>query len=166
MYRKIDEFIDDWKSESESTRKVFGALTNESLDQKVYDQGRSIRQLAWHITVSLSDTLHHSGLPAEAIDESQPAPKTVDELIKRYESESKKIPEIIKANWTDEMLDEEINIFGQQWKRDTVLSSLIKHEAHHRAQITVLMRQAGLKVPGVYGPSKEEWAAFGMPSQE
>jgi hypothetical protein len=29
--------------------------------------------------------------------------------------------------------------------------------------MTVLMRQAGLKVPGVYGPAREEWAAYGMP---
>jgi hypothetical protein len=28
------------------------------------------------------------------------------------------------------------------------------------------MRLADLKVPGVYGPSKEEWTAFGMPAQE
>jgi hypothetical protein len=24
------------------------------------------------------------------------------------------------------------------------------------------MRQAGLQVPGVYGPSRHEWTAFGM----
>jgi uncharacterized damage-inducible protein DinB len=28
--------------------------------------------------------------------------------------------------------------------------------------MTVLMRQAGLRVPGVYGPSQEEWSQFGM----
>ncbi len=28
--------------------------------------------------------------------------------------------------------------------------------------MTVLMRQAGLKVPGTYGPAKEEWGAIGM----
>ncbi len=28
--------------------------------------------------------------------------------------------------------------------------------------MTVLMRQAGLTVPGIYGPSKEEWANLGM----
>jgi len=40
------------------------------------------------------------------------------------------------------------------------------HQAHHRGQMTVLMRQAGMKVPGVYGPSKEEWSAFGMEPME
>jgi uncharacterized damage-inducible protein DinB len=32
--------------------------------------------------------------------------------------------------------------------------------------MTVLMRQAGLKVPGIYGPSREEWSQFGMPPQK
>ena len=27
-----------------------------------------------------------------------------------------------------------------------------------------LLRQAGLRVPGIYGPAKEEWAAFGAPA--
>ena len=42
------------------------------------------------------------------------------------------------------------------------LAVLVRHQAHHRGQMTVLMRQAGLKVPGVYGPAREEWAEFGM----
>ena len=42
------------------------------------------------------------------------------------------------------------------------LMTLINHQNHHRGQMTVLMRQAGLTVPGVYGPAKEEWAAAGM----
>ena len=32
--------------------------------------------------------------------------------------------------------------------------------------MTVLMRQTGLPVPGVYGPSLEEWEAYGMPPQK
>ena len=42
------------------------------------------------------------------------------------------------------------------------LQVLVVHQAHHRGQMTVLMRQAGLEVPGVYGPSRQEWAAYGM----
>ena len=28
--------------------------------------------------------------------------------------------------------------------------------------MTVLLRQAGLTVPGIYGPAKEGWAAYGL----
>ena len=66
----------------------------------------------------------------------------------------------------DAGLSGEIEMYGEKWTRSKVLSSLIRHEIHHRAQMTVLMRQAGLKVPGVYGPSKEEWAQYNMKSPE
>jgi hypothetical protein len=32
--------------------------------------------------------------------------------------------------------------------------------------MTVLMRLAGLKIPGLYGPSKEEWSRYGMKEPE
>jgi uncharacterized damage-inducible protein DinB len=51
------------------------------------------------------------------------------------------------------------------WTKAFVLVSLLQHSCHHRGQMTVLMRQAGLKVPGVYGPAKEEWAIYGMDPQ-
>jgi uncharacterized damage-inducible protein DinB len=53
-------------------------------------------------------------------------------------------------------------MYGQQWQRGTTLMTVQMHESHHRGQITVLMRQAGLKVPGVVGPAKEDWRQFGM----
>ncbi|MHB8840055.1 MAG: DinB family protein, partial [Gemmatimonadaceae bacterium] len=40
--------------------------------------------------------------------------------------------------------------------RGFVLTVLMNHQWHHRGQMTVLMRQAGLSVPGVCGPSREE----------
>jgi hypothetical protein len=48
----------------------------------------------------------------------------------------------------------------------SLLLFLLQHQSHHRGQMTVLMRQAGLSVPGIYGPSKEEWARFGMEPQK
>jgi uncharacterized damage-inducible protein DinB len=39
---------------------------------------------------------------------------------------------------------------------------LISHQIHHRGQMTVLMRQAGLAVPSIYGPVKEGWAQYGV----
>ena len=41
-----------------------------------------------------------------------------------------------------------------------VLNVLIRHQIHHRGQMTILMRQAGVVVPSVYGPSREETAAM------
>jgi uncharacterized damage-inducible protein DinB len=55
-------------------------------------------------------------------------------------------------------------MFGEKWKRGFAFASLLRHQTHHRGQMTVLMRQAGLRVPGVCGPAREEWARLGMPA--
>lgn len=68
----------------------------------------------------------------------------------------------MKQQWTDESLKQVQNAFGHDMLNAEILSLLIKHMIHHRGQMTVLMRQAGLEVPGVYGPAKEQWSQLGM----
>jgi uncharacterized damage-inducible protein DinB len=68
---------------------------------------------------------------------------------------------IITSN-TNLTFEELIDFIGQKKPNGTLLMFLLQHQNHHRGQMTVLMRQAGLTVPGIYGPSKEEWANFGM----
>ena len=60
-------------------------------------------------------------------------------------------------------LQDVVTMFGMPWTISTTLYSYLKHEIHHRGQLTILMRQAGLPVIGAYGPAKEQWAAIGMP---
>jgi uncharacterized damage-inducible protein DinB len=67
------------------------------------------------------------------------------------------------SGWSDATLEVEDDMYGERWPRGATLQSLVVHQAHHRGQMTVLMRQAGLRVPGVYGPAREEWTAYGMP---
>jgi uncharacterized damage-inducible protein DinB len=166
MYRKIFDFLSYWSFESEATLKIFNALTNNSLNQKVTPDGRSLGQIAWHITQSMPQMLGKAGLEMEGINQNSPVPENTEEIISEYKRLSTKVDEQVKANWNDEALNDEIDMYGQKWKKGKILASLISHQAHHRAQMTVLMRQAGLKVPGIYGPSKEEWALMGMPAQE
>jgi uncharacterized damage-inducible protein DinB len=166
MYNKISEFISYWSFESGATLQIFKALTDESLNQKVTPDGRSLGQIAWHITVSMNEMLSKAGLKLDDNIEDTPAPKKIVEIISEYEKYSGKVDELVREKWNDLSLNEEVNMYGQQWKKGKVLSVLVFHQIHHRAQMTVLMRQAGLKVPGIYGPSKEEWASMGMPPQD
>ncbi|MBI5326497.1 MAG: DinB family protein [Ignavibacteriae bacterium] len=166
MIRKIQDFIDDWKNESKSKLKIFNNLTDESLLQKVYSEGRSIGILAWHIVWTLYEMPEKAGLVDKIVVEKNAVPKTVKDLSDSYLSASKNISDEVLKKWTDESLTDEIDMYGEKWKKGSILDSLIRHEIHHRAQITVLMRQAGLKVPGVFGPSKEEWASYGMEPEE
>jgi len=53
----------------------------------------------------------------------------------------------VKKEWEDESLLEDVNLYGQNWKKGKVLSVLVNHQTHHRGQLTVIMCLTGLKVP-------------------
>ncbi len=164
MYRKIDDFTTEWKYESASTLKLFDALNDESIHTTSLGDVRKIGRLSWHIIYTLHEMMNRTGMNIPAIDEGA-IPETAKEIRDTYQRLSDAlISEISK--WTDADLEKEDDMYGQMWKRGTTLSILIKHQAHHRGQLTVLMRQAGLKVVGVYGPAREEWAAYGMPTMD
>jgi uncharacterized damage-inducible protein DinB len=165
MFRRIDDFERSWAYESESTLKVLRALTDRALSQAVASGGRTLGRMAWHLVLTLPEMMKHAGLPVEgpAQDAAQPA---LAEIIREYEISARGVGEAVKRHWTDAMLPDVIPMYGENWPRGAVLAALIAHQTHHRAQMTVLMRQAGLKVPGVYGPAREEWAALNMPPPE
>jgi len=166
MYRTIQDFLNDWSQEYDSTLKVFKNLSDASLSQKVSQQGRSLGHVAWHIVLTLGEMGEKAGLKVDAPPEDAPDPSRALVITEAYEKGGTSLASEIKQKWTDGMLKEEILIYGEKWTRSAVLTSIVKHQIHHRAQMTVLMRQAGLPVPGIYGPSREEWSQFGMPAQE
>jgi uncharacterized damage-inducible protein DinB len=166
MYRKLEDFIKDWTYESESTLKVFNNLTDESLTKKVNENVRTAGKLAWHITTSIGEMAHRTGLTFKIMDEESVAPAAIKEIVDTYKSTSDNIIAEIKEKWNDEKLLEENDMYGEKWAKGTTLKVLVSHQIHHRAQLTIVMRLNGLKVPGVYGPSKEEWVQYGLPSQE
>ena len=167
MFYKISDFQKDWAIESGATLKLFRVLTDESLNQKVYDEGRTLGRLAWHLAASLDRTLVQAGLLAKAVaDDAELPPASAKEIADQYENSAKVVIDAVTKNWPDGVLEEEIQMFRNKWKKGEVLTSLVKHQAHHRAQMTVLMRQAGLKVPGIYGPSREEWELMKMPPRQ
>ncbi len=166
MYRSIADFREDWARESAATLKVLRALTDASLAQAVAPGGRTLGRIAWHVTQTLPEMGSHAGLPVEGPGEREPVPASAAAIARAYEAAARALGESVGRVWTDLQLDDRIEMYGQKWSKGGTLQALVRHEVHHRGQLTVLMRQAGLPVPGVYGPSREEWAQFGMPTQD
>lgn len=166
MYRKLEDFINDWTQESKFTLKVFNNLTDESLTKKVNENVRTAGRLAWHITTSMGEMAHRTGLTFKGVYENSPVPATAKEILEAYKKDSDSLLAEIKEKWSDKDLFTEDDMYGEMWKRGTTLAVIISHQIHHRAQLTVVMRLNGLKVSGVFGPAKEEWNNYGMPAQE
>jgi len=164
MYHSIAEFVFDWKQEKEFTQKILNNITDESLKYGG-SAGRNIGRLAWHIVTSVSEMGKSGGLTFDAdLPEASQADATC--LHTQYKKLADNLQAAVTSQWNDASLSEKINMYGEMWKKSFILEVLIKHQIHHRGQLTMLMRQAGLKIPGIYGPSYEEWQGMGMVPQE
>lgn len=166
MYRTIEDFLADWKYESQSTLDLFKNMTDESLNKLVHADVRTLGFLSWHIVHTLQEMPAKTGLKVDIKEQEDYSGESVKEICDTYEKGSKLLGEAIKNNWTDGDLEKEDNMYGQMWKRGTTLAILVKHQAHHRAEMVVLMRILGLPVIGAYGPKREDWAKFGMPTMK
>lgn len=165
MYHHLTDFLTDWGYESATTLNLFKKLNTESLDKKVHENVRSLGFLSWHIVHTLQEMMARTGLKVDIKEQQNYNGESAEEICDWYEKGAKSLSEEIKKNWTDADLKKEDDMYGQMWNRGTTLQILIKHQAHHRAEMVVVMRMLGLPVIGVYGPIKEDWATFQMEAQ-
>ena len=162
MYVTISDFIKEWNREAMLTQNVLDGLTDESLKQQVYPEGRTLGRIAWHLTTNIPDYLTHFGLNIDRVKNAENVPTSAKEIAETFKEVSSLVAQIIEKQWTDKSIEQIQEAFGRQESNAQILMGLIKHIVHHRGQITVLMRQAGLKPFGVYGPPKEDWIHLGV----
>ncbi|ATO47728.1 DinB family protein [Brevibacillus laterosporus] len=162
MFQTLDHFLKSWEFEAAATQKLLRNLTDESLKQEITLQNWTLGRIAWHTVAAIRIITSNTNLTFDAPAEDYPVPTKAQFIAESYHQASNAFVQALKKEWTDHTLQERIEFIGQQMPNGSLLMFLIQHQSHHRGQMTVLMRQAGLTVPGIYGPSKEEWAMFGM----
>lgn len=169
MFRTIEDFSRAWTYERAKTLGVIAAIPNAKLATPTGDAHRNLGQLAWHLVESCVELPGHLGLKPQGppLNEdgfiADPVASKTDKIHASYAMASASVAEKVAKHWRDADLLKEEPIYGETWKRGYALYILVTHQAHHRGQMTVLMRQAGLTVPEVYGPTKEQWAGYGKP---
>lgn len=161
MFRRVADFLGTWDEERKGTLKILEALDDRSLGRASAADHRTLGRLAWHLTTTLGEMMERTGLSVGAPPHDSPVPASASAIVEAYAKAAASVAKQV-SGWTDATLEVEDDMYGQRWPRGRTLLALLVHQTHHRGQMTVLMRQAGLTVPGVYGPAREEWAAFGM----
>jgi uncharacterized damage-inducible protein DinB len=165
MFRHLADVAAIWTMEAEKTDQILAAIPDGSAGAAVTPEHRDLRRLAWHLCESLAEMpanmgLHLKGFPGEPW--KTPPPATLAEIRTVYAALSTSFLESLKG-LNDMALAMAYPYYGETWTGAFALWVMVSHQTHHRAQMTVVMRQAGLRVPGIYGPAKEDWAAMGMP---
>lgn len=159
MFQSISHFKEIWITESDATLQCFRLLTDESLATSSFGSYRSIKRMANHIIACADGIPWEAGLPVSFEKKEY---HTVDEMIEAYTNATQHVLAAVDQ-WNDATLQEETPMYGESWKKGFALWVTVVHQIHHRGQLTVLMRLAGLKVPGIYGPNQEEWQAYNLP---
>ena len=161
---EIDTFRAVWDREAQGTIRLLEALPTEQYDYRPDPKGRSIGELAWHLSeidgflsfgvverrFKLEDTLPELARPRE-VRLLAPGYRRVHELA---------MARLQKLKIED--LEDSITFFdGRPMTiRDILWGALLHHKIHHRAQLVLMCRMAGGTPPGLYGPNREEMQAM------
>ena len=166
MFRRMDDFFRIWTAEAEHTAAVLEAIPDRALGAAIAPGHRDLQRLAWHLVESAIEMPGHMGIAVPGAELVKggfigPPPASMAEIREAYQAASQGLLKGI-GTWSDADLEREDEMYGETWRRGYSLHVLVAHQAHHRGQMTVLMRQAGLLVPSIYGPVREGWAAYGV----
>lgn len=155
MFRNKQDFLTQYRQEANTTIACLKELTDESLDQAVSELDRTLGEIAWHVISSVGGFAAKAGLQVEGASFGTPMPEALADIVKAAEEIYDNTYKAYDAELTDDKLLEEVDFFGTNMPRGHLLLAMIIHQTHHRGQMTVLMRQAGLRVPPIYGPSRD-----------
>ena len=158
MYRQVNDFIQEWTRNSAGTLSIFKGISEEKKHQSIVDGHSSLEWLSWHLTTAPAYFIGQVGLALETKLNPKDTPDTIQEIIEQYKNTIENVTKVVQENLSDEKLQQEVDSHGQAVAIGALLRMMVDHQTHHRAQMQVLLRQAGLPVPGVMGPTKEQWA--------
>ena len=167
MFRRVEDVKTIWAQEAEKTLAVFDAIPDAAAHQAVDAHHRDLRRLAWHLVETVLELPQNLGLRVKGPVSLGPdgfiaaPPPTMAEIAAAYRVVSDSLLDHL-GSWSNTELGRSFSLYGESWTGAYAFYVLVAHQTHHRAQMTVLMRQAGLKPPALYGPTKEGWAGLGL----
>jgi uncharacterized damage-inducible protein DinB len=158
----IESLIQELEQEAQTTRRVLERVPDESLQWKPHEKSMSLGQLALHIATvpgSVAEIALQS--PFGMTEFNQPSATSAAELIPALEQSVSRATEILRS-----MDDAALQSVWRAVDGDREVlrisvgallrSIMLNHWYHHRGQLTVYLRQVGVAVPSVYGPSADE----------
>lgn len=151
-----------WDREFRTTLSVLRSFSSDQIDVKPHQRPRSVCDLAWQCVIDervIGTILGKTEHDLRNVPPSPPPPGAMEEIIAAYESAHHDA--IGKLNQLPEgEFDRTVTsiLAGGEWQMpqpDAVWGHLMD-EVHHRGQLTIYLRQAGGKVPSIYGPSADQ----------
>ena len=153
-YRAV--MLDGLTREAEITKKVIAAVPDAASSYKHDPNGRTAKDLAWHI--ANTDIQFLDGIADLKFNMANPEhkPQTSAEVVAWYDENVKRGVARVAA-MTAEQLATPVEFFGVfNLPAVMYLGFLNNHSIHHRGELATYLRPMGSKVPSIYGGSYDE----------
>src|SRR4026207_555635 len=158
----IELFLQELEQEAQTTRRGPERVPGDRLTWKPHDKSMSLGQLALHIASvpgAIAEITQISPFPVPRFE--QPSAKTATELVPALEQSLAKARSILeKLDDADlakiwRVVDGEREVMAVPVGA-ALRALMLNHWYHHRGQLSVYLRQVGVSVPSIYGPSADE----------
>ena len=158
----IEALIQELEHEAQTTRRVLERVPGDKLGWKPHEKSMSLGQLAMHVATTpggVSEVVRKSPYPASEF--KQPNATNVSELLPALEQGVANAKKNLRA-----IGDAGLGAIWRVVEGDRELTSMpvgaalryimLNHWYHHRGQLSVYLRELGVPVPSIYGPSADE----------
>ena len=159
----IDGMLQEFEQEAQTTRRVLERVPDNQLAWRPHEKARTLGELALHVAMVPGGVaeLVASPSPAQAPQFADPSPKSASELIPALDHSIAKVKEVLGgmddaallATWRLMQGDRELLAVP---RAAMLRSVMLNHWYHHRGQLTVYLRELGVPIPSIYGPSADE----------
>lgn len=158
----IDGLLQELEEEAQTTRRVLERVPDNRLAWRPHEKARTLGELALHVANvpgGVAEIAVQS--PVQAPQFTDPSPNSASELISALDQSIAKAKKLLggmddatlMATWRMMRGDRELLAIP----RVALLRSImLNHWYHHRGQLTVYLRELGVPVPSIYGPSADE----------
>jgi uncharacterized damage-inducible protein DinB len=158
----VEALLQELAQEAQTTRRVLERVPGDQLNWKPHAKSMSLGQLALHVATvpgNVAQITQQSPFPLPPF--TQPSAASAAELLPALDQNIAAATQVLRS------LDEAA--LGKIWRvvdgeREVMAapvgavlrSIMLNHWYHHRGQLSVYLRQLGVAVPSIYGPSADE----------
>jgi uncharacterized damage-inducible protein DinB len=166
----INALLQELEQETQTTRRVLERVPEDKLAWKPHQKSMSLGQLALHIaTVPGAVAEMASQSPFQMPQFQQPTATSAAELVPALEQSVAKAREILRSMDDADLQRTWRLVHGDQELMAMPVGGILRtimlnHWYHHRGQLSVYLRQVGVPVPSIYGPSADENPFAARPS--
>ncbi len=160
--RISEGFVQELDQETLATRRLLERVPQSHLDWRPHQKAMTLGQLARHVATIPGGvakaveplTMEVPDFPQPTVEDARTLVPLLDESIAQAREILGRMSDVdLQATWTLTHGDQTIMAMPRM---AFLRSIMLNHWYHHRGQLSTYLRQLGIALPSIYGPTADE----------